>query len=184
MLRTLPQTRDFSLAYRLAAVVVFTLLTAVSARITIPVEPVPITLQVLIVVLSGLVLGARDGALSQLLYIGLIVLNLPVDARMLGAAAFFSPTAGYLIGFVPAAFVTGWLIERSQRRMVQRWLAAVVGILVIYAFGYTLLKLNTGLAWEAAWTAGVAPFIGLDLGKALLAAALAESGRAFFMRNS
>ena len=63
MLRPLPQTRDFSLAYRLAAVVVFTLLTAVSARITIPVEPVPITLQVLIVVLSGLVLGARDGVI-------------------------------------------------------------------------------------------------------------------------
>lgn len=184
MLRTLPQTRDFSLAYRLAAVVAFTLLTAISARITIPVEPVPITLQVLIVVLSGLVLGARDGALSQLFYISLIALNLPVDARMVGAAAFFSPTAGYLIGFIPAAFVTGWLIERSNRSTVQRWLAAVVGILVIYALGYLLLKLNTGMAWDAAWTAGVAPFIALDLGKALIAAAVAESGRAFFLRNS
>lgn len=184
MLRTLPQTRDLSLAYRLAAVGVFTLLTIVSARVTIPVEPVPITLQVLIVVLSGLVLGARDGALSQLVYIGLIALNLPVDARMIGAAAFVSPTAGYLIGFVPAAFVTGWLIEKSQRRMWQRWLAAVVGILAIYAFGYTLLKLNTGMAWDAAWAAGVAPFIGIDLGKAIIAAALAESGRAFLMRQS
>lgn len=182
MLRTLPQTRDFSLAYRLAAVVVFTLLTIVSARVTVLVEPVPITLQVLVVVLSGLVLGGRDAALSQLLYVGMIALNLPVDARMIGAAVFASPTAGYVIGFIPAAFVTGWLIERSDRRMIQRWLAAVVGILVIYAFGYTLLKLNTGMSWEAAWGAGVAPFIGIDLGKAIIAAALAESGRALLLR--
>jgi len=184
MLRTLPQTRDFSLAYRLAGIAVFTLLTVISARVTILVEPVPITLQVLVVLLSGLVLGARDGAWSQLFYLILIAFNLPVDARMVGSMAFLSPTAGYLLGFVPAALITGWLIEKSQRRFWQRWLAAVVGIIVIYAFGYVLLKLNTGMAWDAAWGAGVAPFIGIDLAKAIIAAALAEGGRALLMRQT
>lgn len=184
MLRTLPQTRDSSLALRLAAIAVFTLLTVLSARVTILVEPVPVTLQVLVVILSGLVLGGRDAALSQLAYLVLIALNLPVDARMVGAAAFVSPTAGYLIGFVPAAFVTGWLIEKSERRLWQRWLAGIVGIAVIYAFGFVLLKLSTGMAWDAAWSAGVVPFIGIDLGKAIIAAALAEGGRALLLRQS
>jgi len=184
MLRTLPMTRHAPLTQRLVLIAFFTALTILSAQVKLYFgSPVPVTLQVLVVLLAGMVLGARDGALSQLFYISLIALNLPVDARMVGAAAFFSPTAGYLIGFIPAAFVTGWLIERSNRSTVQRWLAAVVGILVIYALGYLLLKLNTGLAWDAAWTAGVAPFIALDLGKALIAAAVAESGRAFFLRN-
>jgi biotin transport system substrate-specific component len=183
MLRTLPQTRDLAPGYRLAGIALFALLAVVSARLTIPLEPVPITLQVLVALLSGLVLGGRDGALSQLLYLSLIALNLPVDARMIGAAALLSPTAGYLIGFVPAAFVTGWLIEHSQRRMMQRWLASIVGILVIYAVGLVLLKLNTGMTWETAWAAGVVPFIGLDLGKAIIAAALAESGRTLLLRQ-
>jgi len=168
----------------LAAIAVFTLLTVVSARVTILVEPVPITLQVLVVILSGLVLGGRDAALSQLAYLVLIALNLPVDARLLGAAAFVNPTAGYLIGFVPAAFVTGWLIEKSERRMWQRWLAGIAGIAVIYAFGFVLLKLNTGMAWDAAWATGVVPFVGIDLGKAIIAAALAEGGRAVLLRQS
>ncbi len=65
MLRTLSRTRDLSLSYRLAVIAVFTLLTIVSARITIEIGPVPFTLQPLAVLLAGLVLGARDGFASQ-----------------------------------------------------------------------------------------------------------------------
>jgi biotin transport system substrate-specific component len=183
MLRTLPNTRDARVSYRLASVGVFTVLTIIAAQISIPLQPVPFTLQVLAVLFSGLVLGARDGGLSQLIYIGLIAMNLPVAAQGMGAAALAGPTAGYLFGFVPAAFVTGLIAERSANRVWQRWLAGIVGIGVIYLCGIVVLKSNLSLTWEAAWVAGVAPFVVLDLTKALIAAALAEGGRARLMRQ-
>jgi biotin transport system substrate-specific component len=145
---------------------------------------VPFTLQPLAVLLAGFILGARDGALSQLAYLALIAFNLPVDANAVGSAALFGATAGYLFGFVAAAFVTGWLVERGTTRLWQRWLAGIVGVAVIYACGIVVLKFNTGMAWDAAWTAGVAPFIVPDLAKAVIAAALAEGGRALLQRRS
>lgn len=183
MLRTLPHTRDAQIGYRLVSIGVFTLLTIITARITIPMQPVPFTLQTLAVLLAGLILGARDGALSQLAYLALIAVNLPVDARGLGAAALLGPTAGYLFGFVAGAFVAGLLVERGARRMLQRWLAGIAGIAVIYLFGAAFLKLNSGMAWDAAWMAGVAPFIVPDLAKAVIAAALAEGGRSLLLRQ-
>jgi biotin transport system substrate-specific component len=164
---------------RVAGVVFFTALTALTARITIelPFSPVPITLQTLAVVLSGLVLGARGGAIAQLFYLGLIVSGLPVDARGLGPAAFFGPTAGYLLGFVPAAFVTGRLAERfAGRSWWGNFAASAAGMLTIYLVGASWLVVMLG-SWQKAWWGGVAPFILLDLGKAALAAAVAESGQ-------
>ncbi|MBZ0291805.1 MAG: biotin transporter BioY [Anaerolineae bacterium] len=183
MLRTLPQTRDFSLTYRLAGVAFFTVLTAVAARVTIEIGgPVPLTLQPLAVLLAGLVLGARDGALSQLAYVALIAAGAPIDARMIGTAALFGPTGGFLLGFIAAAFVAGFVVERGANRIWQRWLAGVAGIVVMYLLGVIYLKFYAGLDWQAAWMAGAAPFLLLDLLKALIAAALAESGRALLQR--
>jgi len=164
---------------RVLGLIFFTALTALTARITIelPFSPVPITLQTLAVVLSGLVLGARGGAIAQVFYLGLIVVGLPVDARGLGPAAFLGPTAGYLLGFVPAAFVTGWLAERFA---AQSWwgnfAAAITGMLTIYLVGASWLAVMLG-SWQKAWLGGVAPFVLLDLGKAAIAAAVAESGQ-------
>lgn len=177
MLRTLPQTRYQPLTARLAAVAVFTLLTALAARVTIEVGVVPFTLQVLVVLLSGLVLGARDGALSQAAYVALVAAGLPLDARGLGTAALFGPTGGYLLGFIAAAGVAGLLVERGAARLWRRWLAGVAGLAVLYLCGVAHLKLFTGMDWAAAWTAGAAPFLLADLVKAVLAAALAEGGR-------
>ena len=105
---SLALSRREALWRTIAAVITFAAVTALTARVTIflPFTPVPITLQTLAVVLSGLVLGARGGALAQLVYLGLLAAGLPVDAKGLGPAALFGPTAGYLLGFVPAAFVT------------------------------------------------------------------------------
>lgn len=178
MLRTLPQSRDFSHVYRLAGIGIFTIFTAIAAQLEIRIGgPVPFTLQVLAVLLSGMVLGARDGALSQVAYLALIRMNLPVAAGGVGAAALFGPTAGYLIGFIPAAWGVGYLVERGANRIWQRWLAGVAGIAIIYLLGVTVLRLLSGLDWQQAWTLGAAPFLGLDLLKAVLAASLMESGR-------
>jgi biotin transport system substrate-specific component len=170
--------------HQVASIFVFAAITALTARITIhlPFTPVPITLQTLAVVLSGLVLGARRGALAQLTYLGLIATGLPLDANALGAAAFFGPTAGYLIGFGPAAFVAGWLAERfATRRWWGNFLAAWAGALVIYLVGASWLAVMLG-SWQKAWLGGVAPFILLDLGKAAVAAGVAESGKLLFRR--
>ncbi len=185
MLRTFPITRNNPLAYRLAAVLLFTALTAVAARITIETGgPVPFTLQPLAVLLAGLVLGARDGAMSQLAYVALIAAGAPLDARLLGAAALFGPTGGFLLGFIAAAFVAGWLVEHRADHVWQRWLAGVAGIAVLYLCGVVHLKLYTGLDWGATWAAGAAPFLAPDLLKALIAAGLAESGRALLSRRT
>ncbi|MBK8022527.1 MAG: biotin transporter BioY [Chloroflexi bacterium] len=182
MLRSLPRTRDWSPAYRLASIAAFTLSTILAARISIPLEPVPFTLQPLAVLLAGLILGSRDGMLSQLAYVALIALGLPVDARGLGAAAFAGTTGGYLIGFVVGAFVAGWLAERGATRVWSRWLAGVAGVLAIYLCGVPWLKAVTGLSWDAAIAAGAGAFLLFDVAKAVIAAALAEGGRRWMER--
>ena len=160
------------------SIALFSAFTALTARIAIPLPftPVPITLQVMAVLLAGLVLGPQAGAISQLTYLAAIAAGVPLDAHMLGPAALIGPTAGYLLGFAPAAFVAGWLAERLSATRISRFLAALAGVGVIYAGGLAWLAPTAG-GLRAAWTLGVAPFILVDLGKALVAAAVAGSGR-------
>jgi biotin transport system substrate-specific component len=166
---------------RIASIGALTALTALSARVTIPLPftPVPITLQVLAVLLAGLVLGPRDGALSQLAYLGAITAGLPLDSRMLGPAVWATPTAGYLLGFVAGAFAAGWVAERARGRLPgAEYLAGAAGILAIYAIGTTWLTaffLHGNLA--LGFAAGVAPFILIDALKAALAAIVSGTGR-------
>lgn len=178
MLRILPPTRELTLIQRLLAVAGFTLLTALCAQIEVRIgEFVPFTMQVFAVLLAGMVLGARDGALSQVVYVLLIRLNVPVGAGGAGAAALAGPTAGYIIGFIPAALVAGWLVERGARQAVLRWLAGLAGVVIIYAGGLPVLMSVTGLSLADAWAVGVMPFVGVDVAKAALAALLTEGSR-------
>jgi len=185
MLRTLntPNNIAATLPHRLAWMLAFIVLTALSSRLSIPLEPVPFTLQVLVVLLSGLVLGARDGALAQLGYVSLIALGLPLDARGLGSAALFGPTGGFLLGFVISAGLVGWLAERSAQRLAWRWLAGLAGVAVIYLFGVLHLAAYAGLALGRAWELGAQPFVLLDVLKALLAAGLTETLRAVLRQD-
>jgi biotin transport system substrate-specific component len=96
----------------------FAILTAISAQFAIPVRPIPFTLQTLVVVLSGALLGARYGAYSQIFYLLLGMIGLPVFAQVpdapLGFARIIGPTGGYLLAFPIAAFLVGYLIERRK----------------------------------------------------------------------
>jgi biotin transport system substrate-specific component len=176
--RTFISTRTLA---RIAAVGAFAALTALSARVTIPLPftPVPVTLQVLAVLLSGLVLGPRDGAISQLAYLAAITAGLPLDAHMLGPAVWLTPDAGYLVGFVAGAFAAGWTAERARGRLTgAEVLAGAAGIFAIYTAGATWLTiffLHGNLA--AGIAAGVAPFILIDALKAALAAMASGTGR-------
>jgi len=173
-----------TLPTRLVAVALFTLLTALSARISIEIGgPVPFTLQVLVVVLSGLTLGWRDGAIAQVAYLGMIALNMPVDSRLIGAAAFAGPTAGFLVGFVPAAALTGFLAELGGSRFVVRWAAGLAGVALIYAFGVLWFSLSRSMALTDTWPLVAAPFVGLDIVKAFIAAGLTESVRAILLNR-
>ncbi len=172
---------------RAATITLFTALTALTARITIPLPftPVPITLQVMIVLLAGLTLGAKDGALSQIVYVTSIAFGLPLDANGLGAAVFVSPTAGYLIGFIAGAFVAGYLAERGlNRNRARRFFAGLAGVGVIYFIGTTwLTHMFLGGDWTKGWLVGVAPFIVIDMIKALIASATAEGARLWLNRS-
>jgi biotin transport system substrate-specific component len=183
MLRTLPQTRDQSLPYRLAGIAVFTALTIICAKITIPVQPVPFTMQTFAVLMAGMVLGLRDGVLSQMMYVALVAAGLPIDARGLGTAALFGATGGYLIGFIPAAALVGWLTERGTTALWQRWLVGIAGAALIHLFGVPVLALTRGIDLAAAAALGTIPFIIPDIAKALVPAALTEGGRRLLIRQ-
>lgn len=184
MIRSLPRPSARTLVL---PVLFFALLTAVTARITIPLpfSVVPITLQALAVLLSGLVLGSRAGALSQLVYLAAILAGLPISASGIGGpAAFVTPTAGYLIAFVPAAYVAGTILERGQTGRWQSVLIHIVaglcGVLVIYTGGVAWLTFFLG-NFQSAFQQGVLPFIGVDLVKAIVAALAASGGRLLLM---
>lgn len=134
---------------------------------------VPITAQSLGVMLCGTVLGARRGFLAVLLFVGLVAVGLPLLSGGRGGLGLFtSPTAGFLIGFPIAAFVTGFMMERlsNLNTAVAAGIAAVVGgILVLYVFGIVGLAIVLGKTiGDAALL--VTAFIPGDVIKAVLAA--------------
>jgi biotin transport system substrate-specific component len=152
----------------------FASMTAVGAYIFIPVGPVPVTVQVLFVFLTGAFLGARWGMVSMLVYLLLGIAGLPVFSG--GGAGFgmlLGPTGGYLPGFVAAAGVIGYLTERLPKRSFLPVIGIfLAGMTVIYLAGFLQLVLVASLGPKEAFLLGVAPFILFDAGKALLAAVI------------
>jgi len=96
----------------------FAILTALAAQVTIPAKPIPFTLQTLLVLLSGALLGSRNGAYSQFLYLFMGIIGLPVFAQIpdapLGFIRIIGPTGGYLLAFPIAAYLVGFLIEKRK----------------------------------------------------------------------
>lgn len=151
---------------------------ALASQFALPVPgtPVPITLQPLVVVLAGLLLGPVDAAIAMVAYLVAGILGLPVFAPIgaPGLARLFGPTGGYLLAYPLAAAVAGWL--GAGRSFVFRLLAAEAGIAVLYVGGLAQLALlNQSLVTAA--LLGVAPFVALDTVKAFIAAALAAGRR-------
>jgi len=145
-----------------ALVVGFAGLTALAARITIPVPgtPVPITGQTFAVLLAGATLGTAAGGASQLLYVA-TGLFFPVyaDGKQ-GWEVVSGATGGYLIGFIAAAAVVGYLAERRQDRSFATSIPAMLaGSAVIYLFGIPWLARQADLSAADAISAGFAPFV-------------------------
>ncbi len=160
-------------------VLAFSLMTALSAQIAVPLpfSPVPLTGQTFGVLLTGALLGPRLGAFAMLLYLAEGACGLPFFAGGAGGAARFAgPTGGYLIAYPLAAALVGWLATRGWDRQPLTMLAAMlVGSLVIFALGASWLAHFVGGA-SRALTLGVLPFLPGDAVKALLAAGLLPLG--------
>ena len=148
-----------------------------SAKIQVPFYPVPMTLQTAVVFLIGIAYGWRLAVATLLLYLAEGAIGLPVfagtPAKGIGLPYMLGPTGGYLVGFVAAAGITGWVAQRSRH-----WLATVGGLLAgtaaIYLLGAGWLATFVGA--EKAVTLGVLPFLLGDAVKLALVAVAAEAG--------
>ena len=172
--------RDRTLLRNVALIIAGTLLITLSAKIKVPFYPVPMTMQTLAVMLIGFIFGWRMAGATVLFYLAQGALGLPVFAgtpeKGIGLAYMMGPTGGYLLGFVLAAVLCGWLAERGWDR--SPWRLVVAMILangVIYALGVAWLGSVVG--WDKpvlAW--GMIPFLYGDLLKIVLGAALLTAG--------
>ena len=191
--RRVPSFMDASLAaagadslatpIRVAATLFVAVLTAAASQVSVPLPftPVPFTLQPMIVLLGGAVLGARLGMTAQVLYLAAGIAGLPVFAFApelpQGAARLFGPTGGYLMAYPVAAFIAGALAGRGlDRRYFSSLLAMTAGLAVIFTFGVTWLTLFAPGAelrsLQQALAVGLYPFVLADTVKLCLAAAV------------
>lgn len=151
---------------------------ALSAKLSVPFFPVPVTMQSLAVLLIAAAFGSRLGAAAMALYLVEGALGLPVfagtPAHGIGLPYMMGPTGGYLVGYIPAAFAVGFFAERGAARSVPQLLGAMtLGHVILFVTGYAWLAQLIGA--EAAWTGGVLPFIIGTVVKTLLGALLVPS---------
>lgn len=191
------RSKTAKISYTLA----FAMLMAISANafVYLPFTPVPITMQVLTVLISAIALGSRLAFLSQLQYILAGLLGAPVFAGFKsGLSAIMGPTGGYIMGFLAAAFIAGYIyennivgavikffraagsknsVEHYDSRTISMFVSCVAGLLVIYLFGFIHLYgfiYMTGKAsgllniFEKTLKLGVIPFIMIDFLKILI----------------
>src|SRR3954452_12574807 len=154
---------DLSTAVRAAAVLFATVATIAAAQVSIPLPftPVPFTLQPMVVLLAGAALGSRLGMTSQVCYLPLGLLGLPVFAASpllpQGLARLLGPTGGYLMSYPFAAFVAGYLAERGfDRRYLSSVAAMGAGLALVFACGVAWMAFGpTHMSVDAALRAGL-----------------------------
>lgn len=166
----------------------FAALTCVSAYLSIPVSVVPFTLQVLVVLTVGVIIGKRAALMSQITYVLLGLVGLPVFAGgNSGIGALSGPTGGYIISFVFAAFTVGLLVEvfeKKAKTKLVKWFyyigAMLVGLVVIHVIG--LARLSMFIGFKQAFVLYFIPYIGLDIVKVLIGSYIALLVKAPLMK--
>jgi biotin transport system substrate-specific component len=164
-----------------------TALLTLSAKVQVPFYPVPMTMQTLVVLVLGAAYGWRLGGATVALYLLEGAAGLPVFAgtppAVAGLAYLAGPTGGFLLGFVAAAMLTGWMAERGWDRSLLRVVVMMtLGHAAIFAFG--LAWLTTLMPLAKAWAVGAAPFVAATLLKTALAVALMQAAWTVASRRS
>jgi len=169
---------------KIALTVFFAALTMAGAFIAFPIGPIPLTMQNLFILLSGLVLGPVMGSAAVSLYLLAGILNLPVFALGGGGITRFAgPAGGYFVGYLFAAFTAGLITGRpkadasaepSQIRVI---IAEIAGLLVSYVPGLIWFKIRMNIDWEKTFLTGFVPFIIGDTLKGIVAVLIAPKLR-------
>lgn len=178
----LPRTAVVSTALVLGGA----LLTAGAAQLSVPIWPVPITGQTLAVLLVGSALGARRGALSMLVYALLGVVGLPVFADgSAGIGVLVGPSGGYIVGFVAAAALVGWVAERfGDRPLRNALLSFALGTVVTFVAGMAWLAVALGLDLQQTLQYGLYPFVLGGVVKTLIGAGVISLGWTAALRSA
>lgn len=151
----------------------FAAVTAVLSQIVIPIGPVPISLSTIAVLLAGGLLGARDGTISQLIYLLLGAVGVPVFSGFSGGLGKLTgPTGGYIIGYIFTALIVGLLVPLCRNKMRYIIPVYVLGTLVCYTFGTVWYIVITHTGIGAALMTCVVPFLPGDAVKIVLASFL------------
>lgn len=160
-------------------------LVALSAQASVPMWPVPMTLQTLAITLIGLTYGSRLAAATMLAYLAEGAVGLPVFANASGGIApLMGPTAGFLWGFVGMAWLTGWLVERGlDRGFLRLFVAGLVPGLMLFVPGALALSLVLGKSLSEAAALAVMPFLAGALVKAAIAAMAVAGGWQLFRKR-
>jgi len=164
---------DKPLARSLILAIVGSVLLWVSAKVSIPFWPVPVTMQTFVVLLIGLLYGSKLAGATVMLYLAQGIAGLPVFSgtpeKGIGLAYMMGPTAGYLLGFLLAAIIVGWLAERGwDRRFLTTALAMLIGNALVYVPGLLWLGSLVGFD-KPILELGLYPFLAGDLLKLALA---------------
>lgn len=151
-------------------------LTAFAAQVAIylPFTPVPLTLQTFVILLGAAAVGAQRAAIAQTAYLALAIAGLPIMADGNGGiSAVYGATSGYLIGFIFASLIVGYLATNLKTNKFKNvFLSYVVGSLTIYIFGVVGLMIYAKISLVTAVMIGVTPFVIGDVVKALAAGVL------------
>lgn len=163
----------------------FGIMTAIGAKIAIPLPLIPITLQTLFCLLAGLLLGPKYGAASQAFYMFMGLIGVPVFTWGGGLSSIFMPSFGYIIGFIACAWITGTLSRKTHGRGklpgIKNYLAAsLTGVAGLYIFGLLHLYLivnfwmpGNGMPLMKVLSIGFFSTIGGDILKAFLSSVIA-----------
>jgi biotin transport system substrate-specific component len=160
---------------------------ALAAQVSVPMLPVPMTLQTLAILLVGFAFGARMGVATLLAYLAEGAMGLPVFANGMNGIAFFGPTAGFLVGFVAMAAIAGYAADRGVKGVVATAAVALFASAFIYLPGVAWAMSLAEVAgidtakWGAdsfamVWQYYMSPFLIGDAVKAVLAALIVTGG--------
>ncbi len=163
---------------QLVRAALFVALMTAGATVRLTIGPVPFTFQTMFCAMGGIILGAKWGAGAMSTYLLLGLMGLPLFAEGGGIGYFFKPTFGYLLGFVPAAWVAGWIYARKHS-FGQAVGAMIVALTTIYSIGvpylffYFIFVQGAPLGVGEVIAIGLVPFVGPDLLTGVLGAFLA-----------